>query len=269
MKYTIHALAGKLGITQETIRHYKNLGLLSPEQNPENGYYYYDELDAVRALSVRRYRSMDLSIGGVHDIINGRSAKSQLVWLEEKEQELSRQIEMLQHDRQHIREIHHYMEMTIANQGAVELVNWKDDFSALYLLGENIEDVPEGLAKQWVDAMPYTYLTLCIPREQLMDFSRTEKYDVRVGMGCIARYRDMLGLSVQPPVKTVPGGLSIRTFVAVDDLFCIYPKQLAPMISYVREHRFRFTDSSTGWILVTDYSQKKAKYLVLIRARLE
>ena len=245
MKYTIHALAGKLGITQETIRHYKNLGLLSPEQNPENGYYYYDELDAVRALSVRRYRSMDLSIGGVHDIINGRSAKSQLVWLEEKEQELSRQIEMLQHDRQHIREIHHYMEMTIANQGAV------------------------GLAKQWVDAMPYTYLTLSIPREQLMDFSRTEKYDVRVGMGCIARYRDMLGLSVQPPVKTVPGGLSIRTFVAVDDLFCIYPKQLAPMISYVREHRFHFTDSSTGWILVTDYSQKKAKYLVLIRARLE
>ena len=59
------------------------------------------------------------------------------------------------------------------------------------------------------------------------------------------------------------------TVLAVDDLFCIYPKQLAPIISYVREHGFDFTDSFMGWILVTDYSQKKAKYLVLIRARLE
>lgn len=269
MKYTIHMLATRLGITQETIRHYKNLGLLSPERNPDNGYYYYDDLDAVRALSVRRYRSMELSINGVHDIINGRSAESQLAWLEEKEQELSHRIEILQHDLRHTREIHHYMEMTIANQGAVELVNWKDDFSALYLLGDGIGDIPGELVKQWVDAMPYTYLTLSIPKEQLMDFSRTENYDVRVGMGCIARYRDQLGLSTQPPVKTVAGGLSIRTFISVDDPFCISPQQLAPMLSYVREHRFRFADDSTGWILVTDYSQKEAKYLVLIRIRLE
>lgn len=268
MKYTIHALAKKLGITQETIRHYKNLGLLQPEQDQLNGYYYYDDMDAIQALSIRRYRSMELSVGGVNDVMKGFSAREQLGWLKQREDALSHQIELLQHDLEHTQEIRHFMEMTIENQGTVELVNWPEDFSALYLLGGKAGLSPEAIVREWVEAMPYTYLTLKIPREQLADGSRSEPYESEIGLGCISKYRSRLNLSASPPVQTVPGGLSVRTFIAVDDPFHIMPKQLEPMRRYVAEHNFRFLNHSTGWILVTDYSGTKKKYLILVRVRI-
>lgn len=268
MKYTIHALAKKLGITQETIRHYKNLGLLQPERDALNGYYYYDDMDAIQALSIRRYRSMELSVGGVNSVMSGFSAREQLGWLSQREEALSRQIELLQHDLEHTQEIRHFMEMTIENQGMVELVNWQEDFSALYLLGGKAGPAPEKMVREWVEAMPYTYLTLKIPLEQLADRSRKEPYETQIGLGCISKYRSRLNLSARPPVQTVPGGLSIRTFIAVDDPFCITREQLEPMLKYVEEHNFRFLNHSTGWILVTDYSGKNKTYLILIRVRI-
>lgn len=160
------------------------------------------------------------------------------------------------------------MEMTIENQGMVELVNWPEDFSAVYLLGKGAPVLPDLVVKEWVDAMPYTYLTLKIPKEQLADGQRTIPYDVQIGLGCIEKYYSLLHLHTKPPVQRVPGGLSLRMFLAVDDPFCILPKQVRPMLDYAAAHNFAFINDSTGWLLVTDYSGDKKKYLLLIRVRI-
>ena len=39
---TSGAFAGFCGTTKETLRHYKDIGLLSPAHRGENGYFYYD-----------------------------------------------------------------------------------------------------------------------------------------------------------------------------------------------------------------------------------
>lgn len=269
MKYTIHSLSRILGVTQETIRHYKNLGLIMPEQDPVNGYYYYDNTDAIQTLSIRRYRSMESSMNHVHDVINGHTAQDQLTWLKQREHDLKHQIELLQTDLEHTQQIYTYMNMTLEKQGNIELVDWKDDFGALYLLGKNVVPAPEAQIKQWADSMPYTYLTLKIPKEQLQDEQRTTPYDVQIGLGCISKYRKELALDESDPVQIVPGGLSIRTFIATDDPFSIHPSQLDPMLRYIREHNFQIPYHSTGWILVTDYSATKKKYFILIRVRIQ
>jgi DNA-binding transcriptional MerR regulator len=268
MKYTIHELTKQLGISQETIRHYRNLGLIMPERDSENGYFYYDDWDAFQLLFIKRYRSMDLSLGDVQNILDGKPAQEQLHWLQEKESSLERQIAMLEADLEHTQRIVTYMQMTMDKQGVVELVNWTDDFFALYVLGNGCKPVSKEIIQPWIAKMPYTYPTVKIPMEQLNDVDRTEPYDVQIGLACIEKTRRQQGLEICDAVEIIPGGLSIRTFISVENPFVIYPKDIEDMRRYVYNHNYQFINNSSGWIMVTDYSQNKAICQILLRVRI-
>lgn len=268
MKYTIHALTNQLGISQETIRHYRNMGLITPEKDPENGYFYYDDWDAFQLLFIRRYRSMDMSLGEVQNIMDGQSVEEQLRILEKREELLQKQIALLEADLDHTRQIAGYMQMTMDKQGLVEVINWKDDFSAVYMLGKGCRKVPQELLQPWLDRMPYTYPTLKIPMEQLNDRERTAPYDVQIGLGCIESIREQQKLEITQPVETIPGGLSIRTFISVENPFQICPADIEAMRRYVYAHNYRFINNSSGWIMVTDYSKDKTICQILLRVRI-
>ena len=60
----INELAKMSNVNAETIRMYRNKGLLAPRQN-ENGYYEYSMEDLQALLHVRKLRSMNVSLGAV------------------------------------------------------------------------------------------------------------------------------------------------------------------------------------------------------------
>ena len=265
MKYTVNDLKKNLGINPETTRHYRNIGLIMPEKDPDNGYYYYSDWDAFQLLFIRRYRNMNFSIDDVQAIKDGVSTEDQLMSLKNRAEELERQIEALSIDLDHTRQICQYLEMTIRKQGTVEIINWEDDFYALYLLGKGCRKPKQILLLEWIRMMPYTYPTISIPADQLNDFERTEPYDVQIGLACVDRVRKQKKIPIDDSVERIRGSLSVRTFITLDNPFDIRPYDIRAMLDYVREHNYRFAQHSTGWIMINDYSSGQMKCMVILR----
>ena len=59
---TIHDVAKKLNVTQDTLRFYEKSGLIGPIQRDKNGYRNYQENDVKRMEFIMCMRKADLSI---------------------------------------------------------------------------------------------------------------------------------------------------------------------------------------------------------------
>ena len=91
MKDTIRQLSRRLGVSTDTIRHYREIGMIHPDIQP-NGYCLYDEDDLIRILSIREMRSMDISLPEAKDFVCQKSVTEYNDWLALREQSLRHQI---------------------------------------------------------------------------------------------------------------------------------------------------------------------------------
>ena len=70
MYLSVGEISKALGISNETIRHYVQEGLIAPRKNPENNYWEYSSDDFIRLSDVLFYRSVGLSIKEIKSIMN-------------------------------------------------------------------------------------------------------------------------------------------------------------------------------------------------------
>ncbi len=62
-------LARRAETTAETVRHYTELGLLTPRRDPHNGYRRYDGVDLSRLRFALKARSLGFTLGDVRALI--------------------------------------------------------------------------------------------------------------------------------------------------------------------------------------------------------
>lgn len=70
MYLSVGEISKALGISNETIRHYVQEGIIAPNKNPENNYWEYSSEDFIRLSDVLFYRSVGLSIKEIKRIMN-------------------------------------------------------------------------------------------------------------------------------------------------------------------------------------------------------
>ena len=70
MYLSVGEISKALGISNETIRHYVQEGIIAPHKNPENNYWEYSSEDFIRLSDVLFYRSVGLSIKEIKNIMN-------------------------------------------------------------------------------------------------------------------------------------------------------------------------------------------------------
>ncbi len=77
MLYKVKALADRVGVTAETVRHYQRLGLLMARRDPHNGYKLFDEEQEQRLRFITRMRRLGFSLREIaavlDDVDHGRS----------------------------------------------------------------------------------------------------------------------------------------------------------------------------------------------------
>ncbi|MFT6600260.1 MAG: DNA-binding transcriptional MerR regulator [Alloalcanivorax sp.] len=62
-------LARRADTTAETVRHYTDLGLLTPRRDPHNGYRQYNSVDLSRLRFALKARSLGFTLGDVRELI--------------------------------------------------------------------------------------------------------------------------------------------------------------------------------------------------------
>ena len=97
MDWSIQEVARLAGTTSRTLRHYDDVGLVTPSRIGDNGYRYYDSDALVRLQRVLLLRDLGLGIPAIAEVLAGQRDDSQallthLDWLQQERNRLDRQI---------------------------------------------------------------------------------------------------------------------------------------------------------------------------------
>lgn len=87
-RLTSGGFAALCGTTKETLRHYKNLGLLSPAHREENGYFYYDAEQFYDFYAISIFRQTGTPLEEVRRCLQGQNSAGTLARLQEQRKRL-------------------------------------------------------------------------------------------------------------------------------------------------------------------------------------
>ncbi len=97
MEWSIQEIARQAGTTSRTLRHYGEVGLLTPSRIGSNGYRYYDQDALVRLQRILLLRELGLSLPAIKDVLEGQrdtavALRAHLRLLEQEQARIGRQI---------------------------------------------------------------------------------------------------------------------------------------------------------------------------------
>ena len=104
VSWRIGEIAKLLGVTEKTLRHYEQVGLLRPPQRTAHSYRMYDNNDVQRARHVMGLRGLGLSLEEIRSLLNdhksGRTRRQRLLGLlDEKLHDIEVSLAVLQGKR--------------------------------------------------------------------------------------------------------------------------------------------------------------------------
>lgn len=102
MEYTINKLAQMAGVTTRTLRHYDEIGLLTPRRTSSNGYRIYGSTEVDRLQQILFFREMGMALDEIGRLLSSRefdgsaALESHLTTLQARKQQLDRLIATVQ-----------------------------------------------------------------------------------------------------------------------------------------------------------------------------
>lgn len=97
MEWSIQQIAKLAGTTSRTLRHYDDIGLLSPSRIGTNGYRQYDQRALLRLQRILLLRDLGLGLPQIAEVLarettEEHALQSHLAWLRQEQNRLARQI---------------------------------------------------------------------------------------------------------------------------------------------------------------------------------
>lgn len=266
---TIQQFSKRLGISADTIRHYRELELIRPIQ-AENGYFLYRIEDALGILYTRELRSNNLSIKSIQTSVHS-SITGYLKSLYEEENELTEQIEFNRLSLERVREIKEYISkgVELFATGETETISGQDTYTVCPFGNDGFGF---GNIAGWTDCFPFTYVALTISPEELRLRKGSDAYKVNIGCGALKKYADRFHLPVdhsENNARLHTAGNYVRTCFAVRDLLNITPADLKPILSHANNHGIELKDGIGARLIYIEHLLEGDLYYIMCWARIE
>lgn len=265
---TVKKLADALGVGPEVVRHYTEVGLVRPAVNSSTGYRRYSPEDGLVIGNARMLRSIDCSLSEIK-AFHASALPEQIRRIDERRSGIAAEIETLKRKLARLDDVKAFLEKTVLCCGVVEDVR-RPPIYRLCTFGNPKKDYTRerALAREWMTQLPYIHFTLKIPKEELGCPAFRGPYSAELGVGLTENYREATGLSVDPPVETVPAGRFLILYLTARDPLRLTPGDLRPLLDKAAELGIRFTHDSTGRLLALRETEEGTLFYLLIRVRI-
>lgn len=240
----INELARLSGINPETIRSYRNKGLLHPVKL-ENGYYEYSAADFVSLAYIRKMRGYSFTIEDIRRMYDNRNPEFLLDVFDHEKQFLSDEIADLQNRLRFLElEQRHIQESSVIDRIMVmQSLDEKIDLYDLdYFLTSRHASHRLGIYAMMTP-------TVWIAPEVLNGGVHEEYVPVRIGIGTYRYLLNDLQTEAPPGAVVIPNGVCISQMLEVSDMNQIRLSQIEPMITYAGENGYRYLSGTTGYLM--------------------
>ncbi len=257
-KFTITEFSKFTGVNKETIRFYREAGLLNPEQDPKNNYFYYTMSDAISLFFLRKQRNIDIPLSTIKDEYTMRSFNYE--WITERLDNAIKEREHLDRQIRWLTNAKMYYDTTFKN--ITEVI--EEDFAATkfdFSLSENASKITHDL-----DAFSSS---LCISKKDLL--SDEDVVPIENNLGILEHSVDMIEDFVLPKNHLVfPAGTYISLIVEIDDFEKINRSKLQPLLDYAQAHHYTIVSGTTSSLLQIHRNRYNClKFYYRIRVRIE
>ena len=261
----INELARISGVSPETIRKYRDRGLLTPQCNPENGYYEYSKTDFLNLLYIRKLRGSSLSLDTIERTYHSEDADSLLEGYRMTIDALEEEIRRLRRREMMLRLSYRHYERDADYFGKIRLI---DAFGVKYDSYFDSTDHDE-VRQLWIENMDLFTLVLCIDRQYFEAEELPAFIPLRVGIGT---YEDILretGLPLPHNVSIFPEGRYASFFLELEDVEYMPGACLAPVRAYLREQGLHAVSDSTAYLYRVDQTGGGLRFVFCVRFRVE
>ncbi len=257
----INELAKLSHVNPETIRMYRNKGLLRPERSG-NGYFEYSWDDLQNLLYIRKLRGLDLSLNTISYTYSHEDADDIVAGFQHECDRLSAQIDelcrrryMLQVTTEHYRSYRENLKGVMPVQVADERFDLPFN-----------EDCSTDAGAEWLNNIDLFTQGLHIPEEFLRAGVLPERVPVCLTLGTYRPILESNGVAIPTEAACLPGGLYLAAVVERRGGF-IEGRQLQPVLDYARKHSYTLSGESTAFLFRVSQTPEGMVFTYRLRAR--
>lgn len=250
-------------VNPETIRVYRNKGMLRPQRDVQNGYYDYSMEDLLNVLYIRKLTGSNLSLDTISytydhsdlsDILHGY--RKELHRLNDEVEEILKRQYVLQITMEHLEE---YRE----NMFGISLI---DAFDTRYdsYFEENVSD---PAMKVWMKHIELFTQTVGIKKELLTQETLPEKIPICLGIGSYKGVLSGYHMPIPDNVVIFPKGKYVTMHIALEDMDFVPGRKLQPMVDFIKENHYIIDSDTTAFLFRIDHSGPKPQRIYRLRVK--
>lgn len=249
MQYRIKEVSKLIDVPIDTLRYYEKIGVISPNIDEKNHYRYYDAWDINFLLEYMYYRKMDYSTKEILKFIHQASLDEQIKFVKEKQEYY---LEKYNYYDLLLKRNHRFIDsLEKINQelNSIQIISSNAYHYLAYRHNYQFNQRQElhNITSSWLKKYPFVDDLVLIPQEVILNQEANEYY------WCFAiqsQYFQMMKLSKNEFVKTIPQQTCIRTIVDAKEQGMFHYNLLDHVMTFIKDHNFQLTGDPFGILLI-------------------
>lgn len=261
----INELSKLTGVKGETIRMYRQRGLLVPEKLP-NGYYDYTLNDLVQLLYIRKLRGSGLGLDAIAYTYTNNNSQEIFETLNREKQELEEQIRQLNFRRA-------LLELTLGeyqrcNDNNKIVSEYQIDLPGYSICFDHLRDDPQVV--NCLHNVELFVQNIIMDLDGLNAETLPEYIPFSLGLATYAYILENSHIPVPESARPLPPGtyltLWLEPEIGRQEIHC---DQLRPLLQYAETHGYRFTKDCGGFIYRVNCKDGGCTFRYRFRVRVE
>ena len=258
----INEISKITGINSETIRKYRDMGLLNPKRSEENGYYDYSAEDFHNLLYIRKLRESDVSLERIAYTYNHADISDICSEFQKDMDKLESQIEMLRKRQDILRVTMDHFEFYNSERDSVVTIDCMGKYDCYF------DSLPASPAMQeWVK-MPGLFTQVIGIEKKYLSSPVPEVVPVRAGIGSYADILKSYNMEIPAEAVYFPAGRYATAYVSLTALDHIDGSQLRALVNYLEENNLTPLSDTTAFLFRVDKAGPKPAFIFRLRVRI-
>ena len=260
----INELARLAHVNPETIRKYRDRGLLRPQRDEENGYYDYTGSDLLNLLFIRKLRGANLSLATIESTFESGDAETLLAGYRSTIDALEEQIRQLKRREMMLRLSYRHYARDAEATGEIRLI---DAFGVKYDSYFDFSEKQDPVQVQWIKNIDLFTLVVCLERRYFIQEELPARVPLRIGIGTYENVLRAEGYPLPKDVSIFQEGRYASFFLTLEALDSVDAQQLKPIRSFLKENRLRPVSDTTAYLYRVDNRSGVNRFEFCVRLR--
>lgn len=263
MKYCIGEFSSILGITRDTLRLYEKHEIVKPIKDLHNRYRYFNDLDARDLLMSRWYRSLQIPLHDVAELMKNSSLETISEKIGESIDQLEEEIRkstMLLNKLEELNQEIHSIEGSLCQctiRKMPGLYRFKQTNKNDLLKNEGLENIVNSLMEQ----LPFTFYCFRIGKDQMLK-EGADSFDYSWGLTLSEDDLPKLKVEISDHLEYIAPSTCVSAVITSPCGEYLSKEYLQFMLDYLDEHQYMISGDVVGKLILTENNDgNKRSYL--------